>query len=150
METSKQIVLKSGLLPKLQLGIKTAKGVKSTGIHTVKVISDSIVRKPIREEGDDGYYVRYVVEENGERKQYDTRMKQKGGVDPSYFVQAMANIEAGEEITLEMKKAGIKNYIEIVRTSVGEVERADMDEDDEPDRGAGEVPADEVPGEIPF
>jgi hypothetical protein len=33
-------------------------------------------------------------------------MKQKGGVDPSYFVQAMANVEVGEEITLEMKKGG--------------------------------------------
>ena len=60
--------MKSGLLPKLQLGIKTAKGVKSTGKHTVKVIEDKIVRKPPHEEGDDGYYVRYIFEENGERK----------------------------------------------------------------------------------
>jgi hypothetical protein len=130
MKTSKEVVLKSGLLPKLQLGIKTAKGVKSTGIHTVKVIEDKIVRKPIREEGDDGYYVRYIFEENGEKKQYDTRMKEKGGVDPSYFVQAMANVEPGEEITLEMKKSGVKNYVEIIRKSSGEVERADADEEE--------------------
>jgi hypothetical protein len=131
MQTSKDIVLKSGLLPKLQLGIKTGGGVKSTGKHTVKVIEDKVIRKPPREEGDDGYYVRYIVEENGERKQYDTRMKQKGGVDPSYFVQAMANVEPGEQIILEMKKAGVKNYIEITRTSVGKVEHADADEDDQ-------------------
>lgn len=112
---------------------------KSTGKHTVKVIEDKIVRKPIREEGDDGYYVRYVFEENGERKQYDTRMKQKGGVDPSYFVQAMANIEPDEVITLEMKKAGVKNYVEIVRISLGEVEQADMEDDefDAPANGEG-------------
>lgn len=132
MKTSKDIVLKSGLLPRLQLGIKTGKGVKSTGIHKVKVIEDKIVRKPIREEGDDGFYVRYILEEDGERKQYDTRMKEKGGNDPSYFVQAMANVEPGEEITLEMKKAGLKNYVEIIRVSVGgEVEHVDVDEEDE-------------------
>lgn len=130
METSKKIVLQAGLLPRLQLGIKTAKGVQSTGKHTVKVLEDKIIRKPPREEGDDGYYVRYIFEENGEKYQYDTRMKQKGGVDPSYFVQAMANVEPGEEITLEMKKAGVKNFIEIIRTSVGQVETAE-DEDDQ-------------------
>jgi hypothetical protein len=131
MKTSREILMKSGLLPKLQLGIKTAKGVKSTGKHTVKVIEDKIVRKPIREEGDDGYYVRFIVEENGEQKQYDTRMKEKGGVDPSYFVQAMAAVEPGEIITLEMKKAGLKNYIEIVLPSLGEVDRADIEDDEE-------------------
>jgi hypothetical protein len=131
MKTSREILMKSGLLPKLQLGIKTGKGVKSTGKHTVKVIEDKIVRKPIREEGDDGYYVRFIVEENGEQKQYDTRMKEKGGNDPSYFVQAMAAVEPGEIITLEMKKAGLKNYIEIVRPSLGEVDRADMDDDEQ-------------------
>jgi hypothetical protein len=30
-----------------------------------------------------------------------------------------------------MKKAGVKNYIEIIRTSVGQVERADVDDDEE-------------------
>jgi hypothetical protein len=131
MKTSKEIVLKSGLLPRLQLGIKSGRGVTSTGKHTVTVLEDKIVRKPIMEEGDDGYYVRYIFEENGEKKQYDTRMKQRGGADPSYFVQAMANVEVGEELTLELKKAGVKNYIEIIRTSVGQVERADVEDDEE-------------------
>lgn len=130
MKISKDIVLKSGLLPKLQLGVKTGKGVQSTGPHKVKMLEDKIVMKPIREEGDDGYYIRYIVEESGEKKQYDTRMKQKGGNDPSYFVQAMASVEVGEEITLEMKKAGIKNYIEIVRPLLGEVSSADIEEED--------------------
>lgn len=139
MKTSKEIILKAGLLPRLQLGIKTGKGVKSTGLHKVKVLEDKIVRKPPQEEGDDGYYVRYVFEEDGERKQYDTRMKQKGGVDPSYFVQAMANVEPGEEITLEMKKAGLKNYVEIIRLSVGEVQTADTEDEDAPDEEGGDL-----------
>ena len=130
MNISKDILLKAGLLPKLQLGIKTPKGVQSTGKHTVKVLDDKIIKKPAREEGDDGYYVRYIFEENGQKKQYDCHMKQKGGTDPHYFVQAMAGIEVGEEITLEMKKQGIKNYIEILRTSTGEIESADTDDDE--------------------
>ena len=112
---------------------------KSTGKHTVKVLEDKVVRKPPREEGDDGYYVRYTVEENGERKQYDTRMRQKGGNDPSYFVQAMAAIEPGEEITLEMKKAGVKNYVEIVRLNGGVVEHAETDEDDDQESTGDDV-----------
>jgi hypothetical protein len=115
--------------------------VKSTGPHTVKVIEDKVVKKPIREEGDDGFYVRYIFEENGERKQYDTRMKEKGGNDPSYFVQAMANVEPGEEITLEMKKAGLKNYVEIIRVSVGgEVEHVDVDDEDDGEKDFSDEP----------
>jgi hypothetical protein len=131
MKNSKDILLKSGLLPKLQLGIKSGRGVTPTGKHTVKVIEDKIVRKPPREDGDDGFYMRYIFEKDGQRYQYDTRLKQKGGQDPSYFVQAMADVETGEEITLEMKKAGIKNYIEIIRTSMGQIERADTDDDEQ-------------------
>lgn len=148
MSISREIVRKAGILPKLQLGIRRGTGrigkdgkeivnVVSTGKHTVKFVSDKIIVKPPREEGDDGHCMRYVFEENGEKKQYDTRLKQKGGSDPSYFVQAMAEVEEGEELVLEMKKAGIKNYVEITRTSVGQVERADTeDEEDEPSPSA--------------
>jgi hypothetical protein len=141
MKTSSEILMKSGLLPKLQLGIRKGTGrtgkngleivnVVPTGKHTVKMIEDKIVKKPIREEGDDVHWVRYIVEEDGVQKQYDTRMKEKGGNDPSYFVQAMAAVEPGEVITLEMKKAGIKNYIEILRPSTGEVSSADIGDDE--------------------
>jgi hypothetical protein len=139
MKTSKEMVLKSGLLPRLQLGIKTARGIRSTGRHTVKVIEDKLVRKPPREEGDDGHYVRYIVEEAGERKQYDTRLKQRGSNDPSYFVQAMAGVEPGEEIVLEMKKAGIKNYINIERPALGQVAQAETEDGGEPADGEEEV-----------
>lgn len=144
MKASLNSILTAGLYPRLQLGIKTARGVQSTGKHTVTVIEDKIIRKASREEGEDPHWMRYIVEENGERKQYDTRLKQKGGSDPSYFVQKMADVEPGEVITLEMKNAGPKNYIDIVRISIGEIEKVEMD-DDEPDRSAGEVSANEEP-----
>lgn len=134
MKVSKELVTKAGIMPRLQLGIKTSRGIRSTGPHKVKVIEDKIIKKPPREEGDDGHYVRYIVEENGVTKQYDTRLKQRGGNDPSYFVQAMAEIEPGEEIVLEMKKAGIKNYVNIERPSLGQASQAEeeaMDMGDE-------------------
>jgi hypothetical protein len=137
MKTSKEIVLKSGLLPRLQLGIRMPRGgVKPTGPHTVKILEDSIIKKPGREDeaSTEVHYVRYIVEENGIRKQYDTRLKTKGGSDPSYFVQAMAEIEPGEEVILEMMKSGPKNYINITRPSLGQASQAEeeaMDMGDE-------------------
>lgn len=129
MDISKQILMKSGLLPKLKLGIKQGNKIISTGKHKVKIIEEKIVRLPPKEEGDDGYYVRYIFEEDGEKKQYDTRMRVKGGQDPSYFVQAMAEIQPGEELLLEMKKAGVKNYVEITRMTGGETEIIHEDEE---------------------
>ena len=55
--------------------------------------------------------------------------KAKVGNDPHYLVQALSEVEPGEEVVLEMKKAGVKNYIEVTRAS-GEVERADVEEDE--------------------
>lgn len=46
-------------------------------------------------------------------------------------MQAMAEVEEGEEITLEMKKAGIKNYVEIIRTASDQVERAEEEDGDD-------------------
>ena len=141
MKISKEILAKSGLLPKLQLGIKQpGGGVKSTGKHRVKMIEDKIVKKPPREEGDDGFNVRYIVEEDGVKKQYDTRMKEKGGNDPSYFVQAMANVEPGEEVELTMKKIGAKNYIEIINITKGEKTSAESEDDaDDSDGGKDDL-----------
>jgi len=56
----------------------------------------------------------------------------------------MAEVEPGEELTLEMKKAGIKNYVEIIPVAAGQVEHVEED-DDEPNRGEGEVAANEEP-----
>jgi len=57
-------------------------------------------------------------------------LKQRGGNDPRYFVQAMAGVEPGEEIVLEMKKASIKNYINIERPALGHMAQAEGDADD--------------------
>lgn len=137
-------MFKAGLLPKLRLGIKGARGVTPTGPHKVKILEDKIIKK-LNVDGKEEHFVRFIFEEAGEKKQYDCHMVAKVGNDPHYLVQALAEVEAGEELILEMKKAGVKNYIEVTRLSTNQVERVDADDEEEPNRGEGEVGRDEEP-----
>jgi hypothetical protein len=138
MQTSREIMTKAGLYPKLRLGIKSGRGVTPTGQHKVKIIEDKVIKK-LNVDGVDEFFVRYIFEEDGQRKQYDCHMKAKAGNDPHYLVQALAEVEPGEELILEMKKAGVKNYIEVTRVGLNSTERVEVDEE------AGEVPPDEEP-----
>ncbi len=129
---------KAGLLPKLRLGIKNGRGVTPTGPHKVKIIEDKMVKK-LNTEGIEEFFVRYIFDEDGERKQYDCHMKSKVGNDPHYLVQALAEVEPGEELILEMKKAGVKSYIEVTRLSTNSTEKVDVDDDEDDPRATGEV-----------
>jgi hypothetical protein len=132
MKISREILLKSGLYPKLKLGERKGGRVVPTGPHKVKILEDKIIKK-LNTEGQEEYFVRYILEENGEKKQYDAHMKSKGGTDPHYLVQALADVHEGEELILEMKKAGVKSYIEVIRVETGESEIVGTDDDGEDD-----------------
>jgi hypothetical protein len=43
---------------------------------------------------------------------------------------ALADVHEGEELILEMKKAGVKSYIEVTRLSTGEKETVEDDSED--------------------
>lgn len=126
---------KAGLLPKLRLGLKLPKGgVKPTGPHRVKILEDKIFKKPDNT-GKEIEYVRYTVEEDGEQKVYDTKLRdKKGGL--SYLVQRFAEVAEGEEVILEMKKSGIINYIEVTPTS----QSASVEVEDEEDEETTDIP----------
>ena len=130
MKISREIISKAGLYPKLQLGIKGSRGVTPTGPHKVKIIEDKLVKK-MNTEGQEEHFVRYIFEEHGEKKQYDCHMKAKVGNDPHYLVQALAEVDPGEELVLEMKKAGVKSYIEVTRLSTNSTEKVNMDDADD-------------------
>jgi hypothetical protein len=149
MKISREIMFKAGLLPKLRLGIKSGRGVTPTGPHRVKILEDKLIKK-LNPEGQEEVFVRYIFEEGGEKVQYDAHMKAKVGNDPHYLVQALSEVEPGEELILEMKKVGVKNYIEVTRVALNQVEKveADDEEDDaprKPNRAEGEVSEDELP-----
>lgn len=131
MKTSKELLKAAGIQPKLRLGTKTSKGVVPNGPHRVKLIADKVITKPDQKTGKDRDYVRYLVVENGETKTYDTKKNNDAG-DLSYLVQRLAEIEEKQEVILEMKKAGAKNYIEVTPVSGGhtiQVEADDVDDD---------------------
>ena len=129
MKVSREILLKSGLYPKLRLGVRNGGRVTPTGPHKVKILEDKLI-KELNAEGVEEYFVRYIFEEAGEKKQYDAHMKAKGGSDPHYLVQALSDVQEGEELILEMKKAGVKSYIEVTRVATGESEIVNDDNDD--------------------
>ena len=131
MQTSKKLMSRAGIIPRLRLGNKLPRGgVKSTGPHRVRALEDKIIKKLDQSQGKEIEWVRYVVEEGGEKKIYDTKLKNKQG-ELSYLVQRFAEIKEGEEVILEMKKQGIKNYIEV--TPANTSSRVEIDEEDETD-----------------
>jgi len=129
MKTSKALMKEANIQPKLRLGTKkTGGGVVPNGSHRVKMIADKVINGTDPKTGKPIEYVRYLVEENGETKTYQTKkLNDKGEL--SYLVQRLSEINEGQEVILEMKKQGIKNYIEVSPVVGGE--SVEVDEDDE-------------------
>lgn len=73
-----------------------------------------------------------MVEENGIKYRWDIPVHGEGEKGGSYLLESLMNIEIGEEIRVEMKKSGMKNYVEVV--SRGEI-------DEVPEETAEEVEA---------
>lgn len=127
MKTSQELLKQAGIQPKLRLGNKTPHGVVSNGPHRVKMLADKVVKGTHPKTGKEIDYVRYLVEENGETKTYQTKQLNDKG-ELSYLVQRLAEIKEGAEVILEMKKQGVKNYIEV--TPVGGVEQVEVEDDE--------------------
>jgi hypothetical protein len=129
MKTSLALLKEAGIQPKLRLGLKKAGGgTQSTGAHRVRMVADKIVKGNDPKTGKEIEYVRYLVDENGETKTYQTKkLNDKGEL--SYLVQKLAEINEGQEVILEMKKQGIKNYIEV--TPVSNSHSIEVEEDEE-------------------
>ena len=129
MIISKGLVGQAGIVPKLKLGVKKAKGgVTPTGVHRVKLLSDKIIKATDFNTKKEVEYVEYTLEENGEKKTYKTKLKNGEG-KLSYLVQNLAEFKEGEEVFMEMKKAGIKNFVNV--WSVNEPKTAEIEEDEQ-------------------
>lgn len=129
MSISQDLVKKAteeGKMPPvfLKLGEKITKedgssgGVKSTGPHLVRFLSDKAVRgqdpmtKIPRDE------IEYLFEENGLKCRYRVSKYKKDPVtkeytdELNYFVVRMSEVKDDQEIVLEMKKDGKRNFIQ--------------------------------------
>ena len=99
--------------PYLQLGEKQeGGGVKSTGKHVVKIMSDKVGtgKDPFTEEPREE--LQMVVSENGVEKIWNIPVKDKNG-NLHYLVERLSEVPEGATISLEMKSKGMKNYIEL-------------------------------------
>jgi hypothetical protein len=79
----------------------------------------------------------YIVEEDKEKKEYIVPVKNKSG-GLHYLIQRIAEIPEGEEVVLECKRNGAKNYIEVI--PVNAVSAVERDEEEENDNEAPQIP----------
>ncbi len=140
MQISKQLVKDAGLHPRLRLLTKEeGKAPVSTGKHTVRLIKDKEIMGKDVNTGKEIPKIRYLVEEKGELKVYDTRKFNKDTGELNYLVQKLAEYPENSMVVLEAKKMGAKNYISVTPLTTGaEVEVDDEDEDIE------DVPAEDL------
>lgn len=141
MKTSLEILKKANIIPKLRLAIKEeGKAPLPTGPHRVILIEDKAINGK-DQNGNVIPMVRYIFEENGEKKRYDVSMKTVDG-EIHYLVQRFAEVKEGQELILEMKKRGPKNYVSV--SIVGDAHEVEVPGDDEEDR----LQIDEDTGEV--
>lgn len=132
MKISKEIIKKANIYPRLRLFTKTAKGLISTGQHIVKLIQDKEVTGTEFKTGKVIDKVRYLVEENGERKIFERNKFNKSG-DIDYLVIKLAEYEENTEVILKGERAGIKNVVSLSPVVGGESVEVDDDEHEEGD-----------------
>lgn len=138
MKFSQELLVKANILPRLRLAIKEeGKAPKPTGPHRVTILEDKI-QNAKNHKGEVVPVVRYTFEENGEKKRYDVPVKNEAG-ELHYLVQRLAEFKEGDEIILEMKKKGPKNYVNVTPVDAGtDIEVGE--EEDHIEVGEEEIP----------
>ena len=147
MNISKEILKKANIIPRLRLGSKTDKGVQGTGPHKVKFITDKEAKGTDPQTGKERDEVAYLVEENGQKKSYRVPKFGKNG-EIHYLVIRLAEIKEGEEVILEMKRKGIKNYVEV--SPVNNTSRVEIEDDDIPIINEDDINEDEQETDNPL
>lgn len=114
MDIIKKIAKELNVVPKLQLGIKLAKGgVKATGSHRVKFLSEPseiLVKNP--QTGKTERKLKFFVEEDGKKYRWEVSILNREG-QPNYLLERLLEIEIKDERILEMMKQGARNYIDV-------------------------------------
>jgi hypothetical protein len=72
--------------------------------------------------------VRFVFEEDHEKKYYDVPVLDKKG-EVHYLIQRLGEMKEGQELMLEYKRAGMKGYIQV--TPIEPAEEFEIDNDEE-------------------
>lgn len=119
MKTSKEIIEKAGIIPRLRLGSKTGRGVTTNGSFRVKMIKDKEIVGRDANTGKEVPMIRYLMDvlmkdgKTWEKRIYETKKFNKDTGEVSYLVIRLAEVPEGGEVILEMKKMGIKNFVSV-------------------------------------
>lgn len=133
MENTRKTLAQAKLYPKLKLGEKLpGGGVKALGAKTVELVDDRIIKKIDPKDSKEKFYMRYNVKHNGEMRRYETKLQDDNG-DPSYLIQRMGEFKPGDVITMELKKQGAKNYVEVTSDLDDPLQGHEVPEDEELD-----------------
>lgn len=117
------------MYPKLRLGEKLpGSGVKPTGPHKVTITAEPTTTV-IMKGGKPEKVFKFIVDENGQLYKWFVPVMNKDGTEGHYLIERLMLVEVGEEITLEMKKQGARNFIEVRRA--GEPEKPHTEEDEQ-------------------
>ena len=142
MKTSKAIIKAANIYPRLRLFTKTPKGLKSTGIHKVKLILDKELKGSDFMTSKEVEKVRYLIEENGEKKIFERNKFNKSG-DVDYLVVRLSEYDEGTEIFIEGTRKGIKNVVSI--SSVVGGEQVEIDDVENEEDHLEDINIDDVP-----
>ena len=117
----------SDRIPWLELGKKQeGGGVKPTGKHIVKFLSDKIVKGQDYHTKKERKEVEFLFEENGVQKRYRVSVLGKDD-NLHYLLETMKQFEYGDTLIMEMKWAGDKHII-VVEKVIDEVPVINEDE----------------------
>jgi len=114
MKTSKELMKKFKVKPKLKLAYKLPKGgTKGTGPHRVTIKGEQLVNSMDYGTGKEEAHLRYTFMEDNTEKIYDVPVKDQKG-DLHYLIQRLSQYEPGTELILECLKAGPRSYISVI------------------------------------
>lgn len=137
MKAINNLMTKLDATPKLRLGRKLeGGGVELLGPKHIKILGEpsSIMGKDPKT-GLPRQEMKFMVEHEGRKYRWLVPFLSKDdGTQPHYLVERMSelDIQVGDELILEMKRNGPKNYVEITKVSSGEVSEApSLDEDED-------------------
>ncbi len=124
---------------------------KGTGAHEVVFLNDKLVNGTNYNTGKPEQKVRYLFEENGEQKVYETAAFTKGDDGEariSNFVEQMRYYEYGDKLIIEYKRipGTPKGYIQVRKNDEEEIPVINQVDDSQPeDLGGGEPSPEDIP-----
>lgn len=133
MENLKKAAETLKMYPKLRLGERREGtngkvSVHPTGPHKVKIVAEpttTIVMKM----GVATKVFKFLVNEDGQLYKWYVPVMNKDNTEGHYLIERLQFVNVGEEITLEMKKQGGRNFVEVLRA--GDIADKQIEDDEE-------------------